>query len=128
MSLLPSIAPLLFAAWLVLTPCFFVALGESVGSYRKMFRLVFYNIIILAVFCGFWYSGFYVSEYWMRVIDLGAPWSWFGALFVVSYFTCFLPLRRFSKPLAKSFIGPLITAPLFCVWIVFCAIKFDPFF
>ena len=95
------------------------------GSMRRLFL---YNAIILAVFCGAWYGGFYISEYWMHVIDIGAPWSWFAALFTISYLVSLLPLRRQPKIVAKSFIGPLITAPPFWLLIEFCNIKFDPFY
>jgi hypothetical protein len=92
-----------------------------------MKRLLFYNAIILAIFCGLWYLGFYMSERWMHIIDLGAPWSWLAALFALSYGVSFLPLRQQSNAVAKSFIGPVITAPAFGLWVVFCTIKFDPF-
>jgi hypothetical protein len=92
-----------------------------------MKRLLLYNGIVLLLFCGVWYWGFYMSEHWMHIIDWGMPWSWFGALLAVSYLVSLLPLRKGSKALAKSFIGPGITMPAFALWVLFCAIKFDPF-
>ena len=93
-----------------------------------MKRLLLYNAIILAIFCGLWYWGFYMSERWMHIIDLGAPWSWFGALSALSYGVSFLPLRKHSQAAVNSLIGPLITTPAFGLWIVICGFKFDPFF
>jgi ABC-type multidrug transport system permease subunit len=93
-----------------------------------MKRLLLYNTIILAIFCGLWYSGFYISERWMHIIDLGAPWSWLATLFAISYGVSFLSLRERSQAVAMSFVGPVITAPAFWLWVMFCAIKFDPFY
>ena len=122
-----QIAPVILLAWLVFTPCLVVMIWQSCASHGGVIRLLLYNAIVLAIFCGIWYLGFYMSEYWMRIIDLGAPWSWFSVLFVVSYMVSFLPLRKHSKAVAKSFVGPVITAPAFGLWIVFCTLKFDPF-
>jgi hypothetical protein len=69
-----------------------------------------------------------MSERWMRIIDFGLPWSWLGVLFAASYMVSFLSLRKDSKAVIKSLVGPLITEPVFWVWVGFCAIKFDPFF
>jgi hypothetical protein len=63
----------------------------------------------------------------MHIIDLGAPWSWLGALFAVSYAISFWLLRKHSKAIAKSFVGPVITVPALWSWILFCALLFDPF-
>lgn len=92
-----------------------------------MKRVFLYNAIVLAVFCGVWYWGFYMSEHWMHIIDLGMPWSWLGALCAFSYAASYLPLRQHSKAVVKSFIGPAVIAPAFGLWVAFCAIKFDPF-
>jgi len=91
-------------------------------------RIALYNAVILAFFCGAWYSGFYLSEHWMHIIDVGAPWSWLGAVIAASYVVSFLPLREHSKAAVKSFIGPVFTAPAFWLWVQFCAIRFDPFY
>jgi hypothetical protein len=123
-----QIAPVVLLAWLVFTPCLVVAIWQSFGSHRSVIYLLLCNAIVLAVFCGIWYLGFYMSEYWMHIIDLGAPWSWFGLLVGASYMFSLLPLRKHSKAVAKSFVGPVITAPAFWLWIQFCAFKFDPFF
>ena len=109
--------------WLLIT-----ILTSSSWTFGLLIRLLSCNVLVLSVFCGVWYWGFYMSKYWMRIIDVGAPWSWFAALFVVSYVVSFLPLRLNSKAVAKSLVGPMITAPAFGLWVVFCAIKFDPFF
>jgi hypothetical protein len=93
-----------------------------------MKRLLLYNAIVLVMFCGAWYGGFYISEYWMHIIDWGAPLSWLGTLCAVSYIVSFLPLRKHSNAVAESFIGPTIVVPAFWLWVVYCTIKFDPFF
>jgi hypothetical protein len=86
------------------------------------------NATVLSIFCGVWCWGFYLSEYWMRIIDSGAPWSWFVAMISFSYFVSFMTLCKQPKMIIKSFLGPVITAPAFWLWIQFCAIKFDPSF
>ena len=111
---------------LLWTPFLVFILGS--GSVRLILLYVLYNAITLTVFCGLWYSGFYVSEYWMRIIDLGAPWSWLTALFLVSYIASLLPLRKQSQIIWKPFAGPMVTLPLFYIWIKFCDIMFDPFY
>ena len=93
-----------------------------------MKRMLLYNAIILAIFCGLWYGGFYISERWMHIIDLGAPWSWLAPLIALSYGVSFLPLRKHSQAVAKALVGPVITASAFWLWVLFCAIKFDPFY
>ena len=124
-----QMAPVILLAWLVWTPCLFFELrqSQSFGSYGKLLRVFLYNAAILAIFCGIWYSGFYMSENWMRIIDLGAPWSWLAILFTASFTVSFLPLRNQSKAFTKSLVGPVITTPAFWLWVIFCAIKFDPF-
>src|SRR5215469_2195817 len=94
----------------------------------NMKRLFLYNAIVLAAFCGVWYWGFYMSERWMDIIDIGTPWSWLGTLLVISYAVSFLPLRKHSKAVAKSFLGPVIAVPALYLWMLFCAMKFDPYF
>ena len=127
-------------ALLVWTPCLVIALGlltvgenrrqpwRYFGSYRDMICLLSSNAIVLAVFCGLWYWGYFLSERWMLIIYKGGPWSWFVPLFVASYIATLLPLRRHSKMMFTSLLGPVITAPVFYLWVVFCFIKFDPFF
>jgi hypothetical protein len=115
-----SVVLLALPVW---TLCLVVGSGFTL---RSAIRPILYNAIVLTMFCGAWYGGFYVSEYWMHIIDLGAPWSWLGALIVVSFIVSFLSLREHSKAVVKSFVGPVITASAFCLWIGFCAIKFDP--
>jgi hypothetical protein len=119
--------PFLSMAWLFLMP--FVAIGLRVwfGSWRIVVSVLALNIGFLVVFCCLWYSGFYFSQRWMRIIDLGAPWSWLGTLFTISYGASFLPLRKHSNAMARSFVGPLITVPALWSWILFCALLFDPF-
>jgi hypothetical protein len=119
--------PVLLMMWLVLMPFAAIALRALFGSFRIVASVLILNAIVLIIFCGLWYWGYYFSEHWMHIIDLGAPWSWLGALFAVSYATSFLPLRKHSKAIAKSFVGPLITLPAMWAWILFCALLFDPF-
>jgi lipopolysaccharide export LptBFGC system permease protein LptF len=82
--------------------------------------------MVFLVFCGLWYGGFYVSEFWIRIIDMGAPWSWLVALVVASFTLSFRPLRKDSRAVAKSLIGPLVVGPAFWLWIDFCSFLFDP--
>jgi hypothetical protein len=91
-----------------------------------MKRLLVYNASVIAGFCGVWYCGFYLSERWMRVIDLGLPWSWLGALFAASYIGSLWLLRENPKAALKALVGPLISEPVFWVWVALCATKFDP--
>lgn len=91
-----------------------------------MKRPVLGNTVVLALFCGVWYWGFYMSERWMRLLDSGLPWSWFGALFAASYVVSFLSLRQRPKAAIEAFVGPVITQPVFWLWAVLCAINFDP--
>jgi hypothetical protein len=100
----------------------------SENSASGYIKLCLYNAIVLAIFCGAWYGGFYISEYWMHIIDLGAPWSWHVVLFIVSYAASAFALRKHSMVVVESFSGPVITALMFYFWVGFCAIKFDPFY
>lgn len=119
--------PFLVMAWLFLMPFIIIAMRAFFGSFRIVVSVLIFNVIVLFIFCGLWYWGFYFSEYWMHIIDLGGPWSWLGSLFVVSYAVSFLPLRKHSKAIAKSFFGPVITLPALWSWVLFCALLFDPF-
>jgi hypothetical protein len=119
--------PFLSVAWLFLMPFVAIGLRAFLGSWRIAASVLALNIGVLIIFCSLWYSGFYFSEHWMHIIDLGAPWSWLGALFAISYGVSFLPLRRYSKATARSFVGPVITVPALWSWILFCALLFDPF-
>lgn len=121
-----QITPVVFVFWVMATPCLVIAIRASFDSAGGVIRLILYNAIILSIFWGLWYSGFYFSEYWMHIIDVGAPWSWFGALVAASFAVSFWQLRKLSKGVVKSMIGPVITAPAFWLWIIFCAAKFDP--
>jgi hypothetical protein len=69
-----------------------------------------------------------MNERWMRIIDTGAPGSWFIALFITSYITSLLALGRRLKAMVMSLIGPVIAAPVFYFYVVFCHFVFDPFF
>jgi hypothetical protein len=122
-----QITPAVFALWVMAAPCLVIAIRLSFDSGGGVIRLLSYNAITLAIFCALWYLGFYLSEYWMRVIDLGSPWPWFGVLVAASFAVSFWQLRGHSMRIAKSLVGPVITAPAFWLWIIFCAIKFDPF-
>ena len=120
-------SPFLLMAWLVLMPFIVIAMRSLFGSFSIVVSVLIINVTVLSVFCGLWYWGFYFSEHWMHLIDLGAPWSWLGALFATSYAVSFFPLRKHSKAIARSFIGPVITVPALWSWILFCALIFDPF-
>ena len=134
------VASVVLLALLVGIPCVVVTLGlltvgdhrhqpwRYFGSYRNMIWLLFLNAMVLAPFCGLWYWGVFMSDYWMHIIDEGAPWSWFIALSIASYIATLLRLRKHSKVFFTSLLGPVITAPAFCLWVAFCAVKFDPFF
>jgi hypothetical protein len=61
-------------------------------------------------------------------LDIGAPWTWLGAVAAALFAVSFWTLRKYSKGVAQSLIGPVIFTPAFWFWIIFCAIKFDPFF
>jgi hypothetical protein len=98
------------------------------GSFRNLVSLLLYNFLVLTIFCGLWYGGFFISEHWMGIIDIGAPWSWLIGLFVASYVASLSRLRKHPKMILTSLIGPVFTVPIFFLWVVFCAIKFDPFF
>jgi len=119
--------PILLVAWLVLMPLVVIWLRLFLGSWRIAVSVFALNISVLAVFCSLWYSGFYFSEPWMRIIDVGTPWTWLAALFAISYGVSFLPLRKHSTAKATSFIGPMVTVPALWSWILFCALLFDPF-
>ena len=121
------VAPVVLFAWLIGVPCLLVAINQSIASVGSVIRVLIYNIIVLTVFCGLWYLGYYLTEHWMHIIDLGAPWSWLGALMATSFAVSFWPLRKHPRPAAKSLVGPAISAPAFWLWILFCTFKFDPF-
>lgn|GEM_PF-5207989 len=130
----------LLLALLVWTPCLVVTLGlltvgenrhhpwQCFGSFGNIVSLLLCNFAVVTIFCGLWFGGFFVSEHWMRIIDIGAPWSWLAALFFSSYIASLSRLRKHPKMIFTSLIGPVVTVPVFCLWLVFCAIKFDPFF
>jgi hypothetical protein len=101
---------------------------RSFGSFGNIVSLLLYNFIILTIFCGWWYGGFFMNEHWMHIIDIGAPWSWLTALFLVSYGVSLSRLRKHPKMIFTSLVGPVFTIPVFYLWAIFCAIKFDPFF
>jgi hypothetical protein len=118
-----NIAPVVLSVWIMLTACLIFGF---VTSFTSPARFLFYNVVILSIFCGLWYVGFYFSEFWMRIIDFGAPWSWLVVITVASFAVSFWPLRKDSMAAVKSLIGPLVVAPAFWLWIIFYAIKFDP--
>ena len=91
-------------------------------------RLFLFNFLVLALFCGLWCGGFYISERWIQIIDWGLPWSWLAPLFAISYAVSFFSLRKGSKPTLKSFAGPLLTVPALVLWTKMCAIWRDPFY
>ena len=62
-----EIAPVVLLAWLVWTPLLIFAMWQCFGSHGSVIQLLSYNAIVLGIFCGFWYLGFYISEYWMRI-------------------------------------------------------------
>jgi hypothetical protein len=119
--------PELLMAWLFLMPFIVIAMRAFFGSFRIVVSVLIFNTIVLFIFCGLWYCGFYFSEHWMHIIDFGAPWSWLGALFAVSYAVSFFSLRTYSKAIEKSFFGPVITLPALWSWVLFCALLIDPF-
>ena len=119
--------PILLMAWLVLMPFAIMVMRTLFGSFRMVGSVLILNILVLFVFSGLWYLGFYFSPHWMRIIDWGAPWSWLGSLFAASYAASFLPLRKHSKAIAKSLVGPVITLPALWAWVLFCELLFDPF-
>lgn len=127
-SLLPTYGASWSPAWPV---CLFGIVGLVAGLFLMlgiMKPFVLFNAVVLALFCGLWFGGFYFSENWMRIIDWGAPWSWLAATILVSYFASLMALRDRSKFLLKSFVGPLITAPALFFWIDICNVWFDPFY
>jgi hypothetical protein len=75
-----------------------------------------------------WYWGFYMSEHWMRIIDFGVPWSWLGALFLVSYSGSLVISRKSCQTAILCLIGPILALTIFQIWVDLCAIKFDPFY
>ena len=120
-------SPFLLMAWLFLIPFILIAMRAFFGSLRTVVSVLIFNVVVLIIFCGLWYWGFYFSEHWMHIIDFGAPWSWLGALFAVSYAASLFSLRKHSKAIAKSLFGPVITLPALWAWVLFCALLFDPF-
>ncbi len=117
-----------FAVWLAATLGLAIGIGSRPDLARGWLRFLLCNASVLSLFCEFWYLGYYMSEHWMHIIDLGAPWSWLGALSAVSFLVSFLELRKHSKRIAKSLLGPVLTVPALWLWISFCIIWFDPFF
>ena len=111
-------------AWI---PCIVVGMRIFDVPLRTVFKFQWLNIVVLAAFCGAWYAGFFFDPKWMRLIDLGAPWTWLVTLLGVSYFASFALLRGQSSAGAISLFGPLITVPALWFWILFCAFLFDPF-
>jgi hypothetical protein len=79
------------------------------------------NAVVLVAYCGLWYWGYYLSKYWMRVIDLGAPWSWLAALFATSYSVSYFAFRYHSGKVLKSLIGPFVTLPIVGFGSIFAA-------
>ena len=120
-----EIAPIIVVLWVMATPCLVIAIRSSFESAIGVIRLLSFNVMILAIFCTLWYLGYYLSEHWVRVIDLGAPWSWFGVLISASFAVSFWQFRKQSNRIAKSLVGPVITAPAFYLWIVLCILEFD---
>ena len=119
-----QLAPVVFSVCIMLASCLIFGF---VTSFNSPARFLSYNAVVLSLFCGLWYAGFYFSEFWMHVIDLGAPWSWLAALTIASLAVSFWPMRKDSNAAIKSLIGPLVVSPAFWLWTIFCAIKFDPF-
>ena len=93
-----------------------------------MRRLLLYNAVVLAVFCAVWVWGYYMSDFWMRIIDVGVPYSWFVALFAASYLASFFRLRKGSWAALKAAVPPSVAALWFCLFIHFCDIAYDPFY
>jgi hypothetical protein len=128
LSLLPTYGNHWSPAW---PNILFGVVGLASGLFLMfgiMKRFVLFNAIVLVFFCGLWFGGFYMSEKWMRIIDLGAPWSWLVATFIVSYSASLWAMREKSKFMLKSVVGPLLTAPALFFWIDICNVWFDPFY
>jgi len=83
-----------------------------------MKRLLTYNAIVLIVFYGIWVWGWFMSEYWMHVIDMGAPWSWIAMFFTSSFTASLLALRKpFTQALEAAFACALINlVAIFLLW------------
>jgi hypothetical protein len=88
-----------------------------------MKRLLKYNAVALIALYGVWIWGWYMSEYWMDVIDFCVPWSWFTVFFLSSSFA-----RRKQVSPIKFVVGSLAGA--FGTWMAFCILWFFsmPFF
>jgi hypothetical protein len=93
-----------------------------------MKRLLLYNGIILAAFCGAWISGYYMSDYWMHIIDFGAPWSWFVAFFLVSSAVSLLVVHKQPAATVRCLILPTITTLMFYAFVGICDVAYDPFY
>jgi hypothetical protein len=72
----------------------FVAAWLSSLSLGRMRRLLIYNTAVLLFYYGIWFGGWYMSEYWMHIIDTGAPWSWIILLCGSSFIGSLLILRK----------------------------------
>ena len=119
--------PILLMAWLVVMPFAIMVMRTFFGSFRIVGSVLTLNLLVLFVFSGLWYLGYYFSPHWMQIIDWGVPWTWLGALFAATYTVSFFSLRKHSKAITKSFVGPLITLPALWAWVLFCELLFDPF-
>ena len=93
-----------------------------------MKRLLTYNVLVFALFYGIWVLGWHVSEFWMRVIDFGAPWSWLAEVLGVSYVCSYLALREHgSSAVWKSTFGAIVTTLFTVMAVMFSAPFYDPF-
>lgn len=92
-------------------------------------RLLMYNTAVLIFFYGIWFWGWYMSEYWMHFIDIGAPWSWITLLCGSSFIGSLLILRKpVFAAILKSLtcaLGILVAAAT--LWF-FSMPFFDPYF
>ena len=95
------------------------------GMIKRMF---IYNFSVLAAFCGLWICGYHMSDFWMRVIDVGVPWPWFIALSAASYAVSFLAARPHPDRKLAATVGPLMNGVVFYVFLEFCRIAYDPFY
>lgn len=88
-----------------------------------MKRLLIYNACALIVVYGLWIWGWYMTEFWMRIIDTGAPWWWLAVFFISS----FLALQnRVSHAALKSLGGATLTWMAFWILWFFSMPIFDP--
>jgi hypothetical protein len=92
-----------------------------------MKRLLIYNAVALIALYGVWIWGWYMSEYWMHVTDIGAPWSWLAIFFASSL----LALRKLGSKVEvvlKSLAGASVTWIAFWILVLFSMPIFDPMF